>query len=88
MHLVRRRYKNAHSSLMNSLDDLKQAGTRKGSFFRTVSAVLWSFFGVRKASSHDADVATLNPLHVVIVGVILGIFFVLSLVFLVRMVVQ
>ncbi|MFM1880809.1 MAG: hypothetical protein RLZZ344_1043 [Pseudomonadota bacterium] len=73
---------------MNSLEDLKQAGGRRGSFFRTVSAVLWSFFGVRKSASHDADVATLNPLHVIIVGIVLGILFVLTLVFLVQMVVQ
>ena len=71
---------------MNSLDELRQAGSRKGSLAQTFVAVLWSFFGVRKASGHDADVARLNPMHVVIVGIALGILFVLSLVFLVRLI--
>jgi len=72
---------------MNSLDDLNEARARKGSFVRTVVAVLWSFFGVRKAEGHDDDVARLNPVHVIIAGVAMGFLFVLSLVFLVRMVV-
>jgi hypothetical protein len=72
---------------MNSLNDLKEARARKGSVIQTVVAVLWSFFGVRKAAAHDDDVARLNPVHVIIAGVALGFLFVLSLIFLVRMVV-
>ena len=71
---------------MNSLEELRKAGSRKGSLGQTFVAVLWSFFGVRKASGHDADVARLNPMHVVIVGIALGISFVLSLVFLVQLI--
>lgn len=73
--------------LMNSLNDLKEARARKGSFLQTVGAVLWAFFGVRKAEGHDDDVARLNPMHVIIAGLVMGFLFVLSLVFLVRMVV-
>ena len=54
---------------------------------QTVSAVLWSFFGVRKGADHDRDMSQLNPVHVVITGVVLGILFVVSIVFFVRIVV-
>jgi hypothetical protein len=73
---------------MNSLQDLKEAGARKGSLSKTIVAVLWSFFGVRKAAGHDADIASLNPVHVIIAGLVIGIFFVLSLVLLVQLIVR
>ena len=72
---------------MASIDELKKATQRKGSLRQTVGAVLWSFFGVRRGSAHDADMAQLNPVHVVIVGVAAGILFVIGLVFLVRSIV-
>jgi hypothetical protein len=53
---------------------------------QTVSAVLWSFFGVRKGADHDRDMAQLNPVHVVVTGVVLGIVFVVSIVFVVKLV--
>lgn len=69
---------------MASLDELKEATQRRGSFRQTLGAVLWSFFGVRKGSAHDADMAKLNPLHVVLAGLFAGLMFVLTLVMLVR----
>lgn len=54
---------------------------------RTFKAVAWSFFGVRKASEYDKDVAQLNPVHVVIAGVISAALFVGALVLLVGWVV-
>jgi DUF2970 family protein len=56
---------------------------RRGSFIRTMKAVAWSFFGVRKGSDYEKDVSQLNPLHVVIaavIGVALFIAFLLLLV--------
>jgi hypothetical protein len=53
---------------------------------QTIGAVMWSFFGVRKGASHDADMAKLNPVHVVIVGVLMGIAFVVGLVSLVGLI--
>ncbi len=50
--------------------ELKDALQRKGSFVQTMKAVAWSFFGVRKGSDHEKDVSQLNPLHVVIAGLI------------------
>lgn len=61
---------------------------RKLSFMATMKAVLWSFFGVRKKSDYERDAAELNPVHVLIAGVIGGIFFVGFLVIIVRIVVS
>lgn len=69
------------------MDDLKQATQRKMSFVATAKAVLWSFFGVRKKSGFEEDTQKLNPLHVVIAGVIAAVLFVLTLLTLVKIVV-
>jgi len=50
--------------------DLREAAQRKGSFVQTLRAVAWSFFGVRKGSEYEKDVARLNPVHVVVAGVL------------------
>lgn len=70
------------------MQDIKEAAKRKASFGQTVNAVLWSFFGVRKGRDHVRDMAQLNPVHVVIVGVIAGILFVLLLLMVVRIIVN
>jgi hypothetical protein len=64
--------------------DLKEAVARRGSFLGTLRAVAWSFFGVRKSSGYEQDVQQLNPLHVVVAGVIGALLFVLMLVGIVR----
>ena len=68
------------------MNDLKQASQRKGSFVATMKAVFWSF-GVRKRSDYEDDAAKLNPLHVVIAGVIGAAIFVVVLLLIVKMVV-
>ncbi len=60
---------------------------RKASFLQTVRAVFWSFFGVRKKSDYEQDAAQLNPVHVVIAGLIGAVLFVIGLILIVRMVV-
>jgi len=65
-------------------DDLKAASQRRGSFLQTVKAVAWSFFGVRKSSDYEVDVAQLNPLHVLAAGVIGALGFIVVLLLLVR----
>ncbi|TAK75852.1 MAG: DUF2970 domain-containing protein [Aquabacterium sp.] len=67
--------------------DLKAAARRKGSFLQTMKAVAWSFLGIRRSSDHAKDVAELNPVHVVIAGVLGAALFVLALVLLVRWVI-
>lgn len=58
--------------------------TRKASFGATMKAVFWSFFGVRKGRDHARDVATLNPVHVIIAALIGVALFIGVLVLLVR----
>jgi hypothetical protein len=70
------------------LQELKQAAARRPNLIQTVSAVLWSFFGVRKGRDHDRDMAQLNPVHVVITGVVLGVLFVLTLLMIVKNVIN
>jgi hypothetical protein len=70
------------------LQELKQAAARRPNLIQTVSAVLWSFFGVRKGRDHDRDMAQLNPVHVVITGVVFGVLFVLTLLMIVKSVIN
>ena len=46
---------------------------RKGSIFRTVKAVMWSFVGLRARGDYERDVAQLNPVHIIVVGLV-GVF--------------
>ncbi len=69
------------------MDDLKEAVKRKMSFGATMKAVLWSFFGVRKNSAYQEDTQTLNPLHVIIAGIIAAVMFVIGLLVVVSLVV-
>lgn len=68
-------------------DELKQAVRRRGSFVQTMKAVAWSFFGVRKSSDYESDVTQLNPVHVVIAGILGALIFIGVLVTLVRWVI-
>mgnify|MGYP000905542110 FL=1 len=43
---------------------------RKASFLATMKAVFWSFFGVRKRKDYESDAANLNPVHVIVAGLI------------------
>ena len=67
--------------------DLRQAAARKGSLRQTFKAVAWSFFGVRQASEYHKDVSQLNPVHVIVAGIVAAALFVALLVVLVKWVV-
>jgi len=69
------------------VSDLREAASRKGSFMQTLRAVGWSFFGVRRRANFEQDVQKLNPVHVVIAGVIGAALFIAILILLVRWVV-
>lgn len=69
------------------MQDLKKATQRKTSFLATMKAVFWSFFGVRKKSDYEHDAAQLNPVHVIIAGVIGALIFIATLVVIVKIVV-
>lgn len=60
---------------------------RHGSLWRTVRAVAWSFFGVRKGADYQEDIAKLNPLHIILVGIASCMLFVAGLIALVKWVV-
>ncbi|MDP1937662.1 MAG: DUF2970 domain-containing protein [Hylemonella sp.] len=69
------------------MSGLKEAVGRRGSFLQTLRAVGWSFFGVRRSSGLAQDVQKLNPVHVLIAGVLAAVAFIVLLVLLVRWVV-
>ena len=66
------------------MDKLKQSGKRKASFGATMKAVFWSFFGIRKRSDYEHDSANLNPVHLIIAGLLGAALFIGLLVVLVR----
>ncbi len=66
------------------MDELKKAGERKASFGATMKAVFWSFFGIRKRKDYEQDSANLNPVHVIIAGLIGAALFIGALVVLVK----
>jgi hypothetical protein len=61
---------------------------RKSSLWRTVKAVAWSFLGVRKNSEFQSDGAQVTLYHVIGVGIVGGLLFVVSLIALVNWVVS
>ena len=50
----------------------------------TLKTVLWGAIGIRRLSSHDQ--AKINPAHVIVMGLIGAVLFVLTLVTVVRVV--
>ena len=66
---------------------LKEAAARPASPLQTFRAVAWSFFGIRRSADHAQDMQKLNPLHLVVAGVVSAALFVIALVLLVRWVV-
>jgi hypothetical protein len=63
--------------------NLSEAVRRKASFAQSMKAVAWSFFGIRKGSEYEKDVSQLNPVHVVIAGVLSAALFIVGLLMLV-----
>lgn len=49
--------------------------------------VAWSFFGIRKGSESQQDVAQVNPFHIIVAGIAGAVVFVLGLILLVKWVV-
>jgi len=57
----------------------KNATRRKASFGATLKTVLWSFIGIRKKHDHVQDAAELNPIHVLIAGILVAAVFIAML---------
>lgn len=69
---------------MNKVTE-KQTGA---SVWQVAKAVMFAFMGIRKKSDLEHDAATLKPAQVIIGGIIGGIVFVISLMLLVRLIVN
>ena len=69
------------------MSDLREAANRPGSLLQTLRAVAWSFLGIRRSDGYAQDVGKLNPVHVIVAGVLGAALFVLVLALLVRWVV-
>ena len=59
---------------------------KQASFLDTVKTVLWGMIGIRRKADHER--ASINPVHVVIMGVVFVILFILTLRFIVSLVVS
>ncbi|UJP05999.1 MAG: DUF2970 domain-containing protein [Nitrosomonas sp.] len=57
------------------------------SVWRIAKAVMFAFIGIRKKSDLESDAASLKPVHVIVGGIIGAIIFVLSVMFVVRLIV-
>jgi hypothetical protein len=68
-------------------DGAQQAGVKKNSALRSIKLVAWSFLGIRSRSGYQEDLARVNPLHVVAVGIVGALLLVVGLVGLVNWVV-
>ena len=67
--------------------DLEAATQRPMSLGQTVKAVAWSFLGIRRRAGYEQDVQRLNPVHVIIAGIVGAALFIASLLLLVRWIV-
>ena len=65
-------------------DHARRPHARRGSLAGTFKAVAWAFLGIRGRGAHEADIAKLNPIHLIIVALVCGAIFVTSLLFIVR----
>lgn len=65
-----------------------QPTPRKATLREVLGAVFWSFFGVRKGDAMRRDAVTIRPIQVVLVGILAGVGFVLTLLGLVRLILR
>jgi hypothetical protein len=66
---------------------LEKPAVVKRPFWRSIVAVSWSFIGIRKNSEFQEDLAHITPLHVLGVGLVGGLLFVIGLIVVVNLVV-
>ena len=60
--------------------------TGPASFLQIAGAVFWSFFGVRKRAAMSRDLGSIKPQHVIAVGIVFAVIFVLTLVTVVKLI--
>jgi hypothetical protein len=64
-----------------------ESGTPVSNFLRSFKVVAWSFIGIRKRSEFHADATSVKPVHVIVVGIVLALLFVLGLIAVINLVV-
>ena len=64
-----------------------ERGSSVGNLLRSFKVVAWSFIGIRKQSEFNTDVNSVKPIHVIVVGVLLALLFVLGLITVINLVV-
>lgn len=58
----------------------QQDEPRRYSFLQTVRAVAWGMLGIRKGKGHSEDFSRLNPVHLIVAGLLATLVFVLGLI--------
>ncbi len=61
--------------------------TNATSFGRSLKTVAWSFLGIRKSAEFQQDLARVNPMHIIVVGIVGVLVLVAGLIVLVNWVV-
>lgn len=64
--------------------DRKRAQRRGGTLLQTLKAVAWAFIGIRGRGAHEADIANVNPVHLIIVAIACAAVLVTTLLLIVR----
>ena len=67
--------------------EMDKAVPVKRPFWRSIVAVSWSFIGIRKNSEFQEDLVHITPLHILGVGLVAGLLFVIGLIVVVNLVV-
>lgn len=62
-------------------------GSPVSNFLRSFKVVAWSFIGIRKQSEFHTDGNSVKPVHVIVVGLLLALLFVLGLITVINLVV-
>ena len=55
---------------------------------QVITAVFWSFLGIRKGNAMRRDLVTIKPHQVIIVGLLFGALFVATLLLIVRLIIS
>ncbi|MGV3654195.1 MAG: DUF2970 domain-containing protein [Noviherbaspirillum sp.] len=59
---------------------LEKKPGEKRTFLQTVVAILWSFIGLRRRSDYEHDAEHMNPVYVIIAGLLAAVAFIVILV--------
>ncbi|MFA7667967.1 MAG: DUF2970 domain-containing protein [Burkholderiaceae bacterium] len=61
------------------MTERKDDEPRNYTFFQTMRTVAWGMFGVRKGKGYQEDFSRLNPLHLIVAGLLATALFVFLL---------